>query len=131
LYMAGANTGLLVFTGQNLPLLGLDSGGDLFQGLLLSGLAGWLLLATAHEGSPREMYRRHPVVIRTSVFLFALLPLWLAAIGWQMGRVGAERNYRSDHNFKRETLDRLEKDLPPEDSQPDHRRNSPLVLNGD
>ncbi len=50
LYMALANVGQAPFTGQNIPFLSLDSGGDLFQVGMLLALASYVL---GSESAPR------------------------------------------------------------------------------
>lgn len=127
-YMAGANVGLFPFTGQNLPLLGLNSGGDLLQGLALAWLAGWLLLGSA-ESDLAGLKQNSPVVFRVGLLFFAVLAVGLVAIGWRIGRIGNDERYREDHNFKPKIFNEIEGNLPPENSKPSIRDNAPLVLN--
>lgn len=131
LYMAGANIALTVFTGQNIPLLGLYSGTDMLQGLLLVGLAGCLLLATETHTSPASLRNDHPVAMWMGLSLCAGLLVWVAMIGWKMAEVGGESSYRANHDFSKPTFDRIRNDLPPSDDSPGRRQNSPWELVGD
>jgi hypothetical protein len=131
LYMAGANIALTVFTGQNIPLLGLYSPSDLVQGLLLVGLAGCMLLSTETDTSPTALREDHPVALWMGVSLCASLLVWLAMVGWRMAEVGGEKSYRENHDFSKATFDRIRNDLPPSDDSPGRRQNSPWELVGD
>lgn len=129
LYMASANVGLMTFTGQNLPMLGLASGGDLLQGLVLLGLAGWLLLNTQQESKASLLWQRSPVVFRWGVGLCLVSLVWFGAVTWRMGTIN-NSSYRDNHDLKPATLERIAADLPRSDSSgPD--RNIPLVLTGE
>lgn len=130
LYMAGANVGLFPFTGQNLPLLGLNSGGDIMQGLLLTWLAGWLLLNTRQESSALVLWQKHPAVLRTGILLLVLLVVVQASVYWRIGKIGSDTRYQEDHDFKPETFAQITSNLPPEGTAPGIRRNAPLVLDG-
>jgi hypothetical protein len=121
-YMAGANVGLFPFTGQNLPMLGLNSGGDLLQGLALAWLAGWLLLGST-ESDLAGLKQKRPVVFRVGLLLFVVLVVGLAAIGWRMSRIGDDDRYREDHDLKPEIFDKITNNLP------NSRKNAPLELN--
>jgi hypothetical protein len=67
LYMALANVGKAPFTGQNIPFLSLDSGGDLFQGGALLALVSFVL---GSESAPRIRVNRDD-------FPLQLVPSWL------------------------------------------------------
>lgn len=131
LYMASANIGLLTFTGQNMPMLGLNSGGDLAQGLLLCWLLGWLLVGSAQEGSPDQLRLKHAPVFRTGVVLCIVALLWLIAVGVRMKNVGLDERYRADHDFKPETFKTIENNLPTDSTARSPRRNGALALVGD
>jgi hypothetical protein len=130
LYMGGANVGLFVFTGQNIPLLGLNSGGDLIQGLALAWVAGWMLLRTTQEGTVSLTWQRRPIVIQWGTGLCVGAILLLMAISFHTGSIGKEERYRQDDNLKPETFARIVRDLPAEGTTPNDR-NVPLLLNGD
>ncbi len=130
LYMAGANIGLFIFTGQNLPLLGLNSGGDLLQGLVLTALAGWLLLGS-QESTPKYLKQPYPVVFGLSLLFFVVLIVGLAAINWRMNKIGRDDRYRLDHNFKPEVFKRIDDDLPPDSANPNRGKNAPIILTND
>lgn len=75
-YMASANLGLLVFTGQNLPLLSLVSRSDLTAGAVLLGLTTFLLRFRLN-GDRAEAFRFQPWVRRICLGYLGLL-----ALGW-------------------------------------------------
>lgn len=130
LYMAGANIGLLPFTGQNIPLLGLNSGGDLVQGLLLILLAGWLMLRTTQEVTPRNVWQSRPIIIKWGFGLTAAAFLLFISVLLRLDHIARsnEEVYGQDHALKKETLDTILKDLPQEGSA---NQNQPLLLNGE
>lgn len=131
LYMASANIGLLAFTGQNLPLLGLNSGGDLAQGLFLIWLVGWMLIGSKWEGRPSQFRLKYPVTRRTGVIVCTVAIIWLVFIGVRMYRIGDDNRYRADHDFKRETFRLIERNLPSNNPADGPHRNAPLVLEGE
>ncbi|MEZ0324904.1 MAG: hypothetical protein ACAH95_03290 [Fimbriimonas sp.] len=53
-YMAATNVGQLVFTGQNVPLLGLYSKGDVLQSLFLVGFAATCIVRGLKPAEPRS-----------------------------------------------------------------------------
>ena len=130
LYMGGANVGLFVFTGQNVPLLGLNSGGDLIQGLALAWIAGLLLLRTTQEGTVSRSWKACPAIIRWGSGLCVGALLLLVAISFRTSDIGKEERYRQDHDIKKETFDKIVKDLPVEGTT-SNPRNEPLQLVGD
>jgi hypothetical protein len=67
LYMALANVGQAPFTGQNIPFLSLDSGGDLFQAGALLALVSFIL---GFESAPR-------IKINREEFPLQLVPSWI------------------------------------------------------
>ena len=98
LYMAAANLGLTVFTGQNLPLLSLRSGSDALQGLMLLGAAAWLVSKSAvadMSGEP-PAYRENSQLARAAS-LFGVLALagW-GAIAWGLSRLPMPQSYNVD-----------------------------------
>lgn len=130
LYMASANVGLVTFTGQNLPLLGLASGGDLVQGLLLLGIAGCMLLSTNQESEPKVLWRRSPITFRWGIGLCSVALIWLVVTNFQIGRLRKE-TLRDNHDLKPETVEQIAKNLPAGSSSSGAKQNAPLVLNGD
>ncbi len=131
LYMAGANVGLMVFTGQNMPLLGLNSGSDLLQGLVVIGLAGFLLLTAETESDARTFASDHQVAAGL-VTLFALsLVLWAGLVVLRMVNIGKEERYRRDLNFSEATFDRIKGRLPPSDDTPGQEEKTPWQFAGD
>lgn len=132
LYMAGANVGLTVFTGQNVPLLGLYSGTDLLQCLMLVALAGCLLLAAETDATAGSMRAAHPLPYWTAAAFCLGMTLWLGVIIWQITRIGGEEKYRDDHNFSRDFFARVKNNLPPgDDARAGTGQNRPWVLQGD
>lgn len=131
LYMASANVGLLTFTGQNLPLLSLNSGGDLAQGLFLTWLTGWLLVSSRWEGRPAQFWLKHPAALRTGFVVCVVVLVWLVAAGVQMYRLGGDARYRADHDFKPETFKLIERNLPSNSPADGPHRNAPLALTGE
>jgi hypothetical protein len=131
LYMAGANVGLMVFTGQNIPLLGLYSGTDLLQGLTLVILAGCLLLATETDTDSKSIRSNHPLAFWMALTLSLGLAFWTGLIGWQMAAVGTVEKFRDDHNFSKETFARIKANLPLNSNETDKKQNTPWILQGD
>jgi len=129
LYMASANIGFMTFTGQNMPMLGLASGGDLLQGFVLLCLTGWLLLSTQQESKPRFLRQKSPVILRWSIGLIFVALFWFSAVTWFMGKT-KDPSYRDDHDLKEDIFERLARDLPPGNSN-NQQQNAPLILLGE
>jgi hypothetical protein len=129
LYMASANIGFMTFTGQNLPLLGLASGGDLLQGVVLLCLTGWLLLDTRQESRPRYLRQKSPVVFRWSIGLVLVSLIWFLTVTWHMGKM-KDAIYWDDHDLKEEIFEQIAKDLP-RGNPANPQENAPLILVGE
>jgi hypothetical protein len=90
-YMAATNVGQLVFTGQNVPLLGLYSKGDLLQSLFLLSFAAYCIVKGLRPAEGRSSPAAPPIV-----WLLPLVSLGLATATFlggrslQVPRLGAE-----------------------------------------
>ncbi|MCX6579776.1 MAG: hypothetical protein NT166_06290 [Candidatus Aminicenantes bacterium] len=107
-YMAAANLGLTIFTGQNIPLLGLHSISDLVQGAVLLAMVAFLLGNDIHAGSAIE----HPPISVTLIVLI-ILSLLIVILGFVavMDRLSNEI-YRRDHNFDNALFQQMQNNLP-------------------
>jgi hypothetical protein len=108
-YMAGANVGLLPFTGQNIPLFSFHSVSDVIQGGLLLVVAVLLLTWNVRGYSERAQIRERPELIAACGLLAAIL-LWSGSIFRQHGRLAAAGT--GDFNFPPKVLDAMENNLP-------------------
>ncbi len=100
LYMAAANLGLVFFTGQNIPLLGLYSGADVLQAMVLLVVVTVLLHKDIeHEGNASvEMtmaeHRGMETAQRWFVRVLGVLVLLLLVRMWTL-----PERYLKNHNF--------------------------------
>lgn len=131
LYMGAANIGLTVFTGQNIPFLGLYSGSDFLQGLILAGIAGLLMLSSDTDSTPDAFRRKNPMGYWITLTFGGSILVWVIAVGVQMIRIGADENYLKDHNFSAKIFKDIKENLPPTDETPSKRQNSAWRLDGD
>ncbi len=80
-YMAATNVGQLVFTGQNVPLLGLYSKGDVLQSLFLLSFAGYCIVRGL-----RVLETRSAPAAPLLVWLLPLISLGLVTATYMGGR---------------------------------------------
>lgn len=120
-YMAAANLGLVVFTGQNIPLLSLPSKSDLIQGAILLAVLAVLL----KRGLTNSSVKTEEAISGSLKALILLLAV-VAGIGFWM-RMGqlAHPKYRQDHNFDKKLFDKIR------DNLPSRGKNDWLVLMGE
>jgi hypothetical protein len=122
LYMAASCIGLLVFTGQNVPLLSLISGSDLLQsGLALCGAT--IMLAGNVSTAESDLPRRHRALLYASRFFFVALCIWACVILMRMFEIKNDTALRADHNLSTDLLKTLREHLP------DLSRNSCWSIN--
>lgn len=109
IYMAGANIGLFVFTGQNIPLMGLNSLSDLLQGGLFLVLVS-ALLNYRIQGCTNEIDEdiKH-IQILQSTFLIGLLVYFLF-FSYRISNLTSEN--LENHNFKDKIFSKIEQNLP-------------------
>jgi cell division protein FtsW (lipid II flippase) len=111
LFMTSANLGLLVFTGQNLPLLSLVSRSDLVVNAALLGLAA-VLLRFRLNADRREPFRHQPWVRRLAFGYLGLLLIGWVAVGIRMYDLAADPAYRKDFSLPEAVLRQFHSHLP-------------------
>lgn len=120
LYVASANTGLVVFTGQNIPLLSFYSMTDWAQSAILLGLA-LLLLHLFQQGVPATPRTIGAPQAALSLFALTILAgsvVWLYAISGQLHTLAGDAEhpesnpYLKDHNFSPKFYADVESHLP-------------------
>jgi hypothetical protein len=125
LYMASANVGLTVFTGQNLPLLALYSKLDALHGTLLLAFATLLLRVNVSGTVLRRDFEFRPVHLALRTFT-VLVVAWLFVLGvWTYG-LGAKDVLRNDFDFSSAFFKEIEEHAEGV-NEPD-RHNSPWSL---
>ncbi len=124
MYMAGANIGLVPFTGQNMPLLGLYSMSDVVHGVVWFGLIS-MLLSQGFAISSNERDREHPVVFIVTWSLKIVIVVWLAFMLWQFGHLYRDDAARKDHGFSEQLFDKISSNLP------DGNRETPWKMDGE
>lgn len=109
LYMASANLGLVPFTGQNIPFLGLYSWGDLVQCAILLSMAVWLLRFDLRAVAAGRV-RREPLAQQSARLSLLLVSAWsLVLLGRLLFLPG---DYRNDHDFDPVMFTKLASRLP-------------------
>jgi hypothetical protein len=127
LYMMAANVGLVPFTGQNIPLLGLYSYSDLLQGAALATFIAFLLRADLHTSRYNRLAGQR-AVRRAEMLLLAGLGMCALLIVGRMHRLGQDAHFTNDINFSPEIFESLQSNLPSVDEP---EKNTALILAGD
>jgi len=125
LYMASANVGLTVFTGQNLPLLALYSKLDTLHGTLLLALATLLLRVNVSGTVLRRDFEFRPVCLALRTFT-VLVVAWLFVLSVWTYRLGVKDVLRNDFDFSSAFFEEIEAHAEGV-NEPD-RHNSPWSL---
>lgn len=110
-YMASANLGLLVFTGQNLPLLSLVSGSDLLVGAVLLALTT-VLLRYRLAGEQPVPFRSQPWVRRITQGYLLVLVLGALALAGRLVALAGDKALRGDFTLEEQVHDRFAANLP-------------------
>lgn len=120
LYVASANAGLVVFTGQNIPLLSFYSGTDWVQSAILLGLA-LLLLYLFQNGvtlTSRKIGAHQAALSLFSLIILLGSTLWLYSIAGQLQTLASDVSkpednpFLKDHNFSPKFYADIESHLP-------------------
>jgi hypothetical protein len=127
IYMACANLGLSIFTGQNIPLLGLYSLSDLVQGTLLLSFAVFLMREDINSDCPNDT---PGVSLAMSTFVILAFLIALPGFLFKMNQMADPKSpYHRDHNFSNELFETIKNHLPnPEDIRDSGK---PLELKGE
>ncbi|MCP4590033.1 MAG: hypothetical protein GY842_04765, partial [bacterium] len=111
LYMALANLGELVFTGQNIPLLALYSRSDILASAFLLCLVSFLLrfrLAVSDD----QALPGQPLTRRFGYAYIAVFAAGVGLVALQMQTLAGDHSTRSDFSFPEATLDEYRQNLP-------------------
>jgi hypothetical protein len=114
IYMSLANIKLVIFTGQNIPLLSLHSPSDLLQGGVLFAIATWML-SYGIDANPNETMTNRPAVKQAGiVFVSVLFILPIILLVGMFLLVGKREKYTEGYSIPKETVDQIERQaLPP------------------
>ncbi len=123
LVMVSANLGLVVFTGQNIPLLSLNSGTDIFQNAVFLMIVTFLLYRNISTSKDNHYLNENKLVKKVIIIFLVLSIGWSIYIFYEMSNF--DKNYLDNLNFSDNVYTRLLNDLPAEG------RNSPLELVND
>ncbi|HSG38900.1 MAG TPA: hypothetical protein VLE27_04615, partial [Thermoanaerobaculia bacterium] len=123
-YMACANLGLLVFTGQNLPLLSLVSRSDLIAGAALLAMTAGLLRYRL-GGEQTVPFRSHPWVRRIAWGYLAVLGLGAAILAARLISIAGDETLREDFTLDDKVHGEFAANLPDPD------KSTPLQLDGE
>ena len=101
LYMAFANIGTIIFTGQNIPLFSLYSNSDLLQASVLLAVVASLLVIPGNEAptTPKEV---PPTAIR--VLNFTVIGL-ICVLGLALYKIDA--SFKDNYNFSNTVFDKI------------------------
>jgi hypothetical protein len=126
LYMASGNIGIAVFTGLNMPLLGLYSWSDVILGGAIALLVAWLLTWGIRTSYTTPVTDRPllKTMVRTAI---AGMAVWLVALFFgllDLRGVEAQRNLQ-DYRLERDLVQKLRDHLnPPADRNPCWKLNT-------
>lgn len=110
-YMASANLGLLVFTGQNMPLLSLHSRSDLWAGIALMAVATFLLRFQLNADRSIAFNQQPWVKGIAYGYLVFLAIAWIGLVV-HVRSLAADDSLRSDFTLPREVFGVYESNLP-------------------
>lgn len=110
LYMACANLGLTIFTGQNIPLLGLYSLSDLVQGSILIAFITFLFREGIEADCPSDNPRVYVPLLAFIIITFLLVVILCPLRMGQLAKPGS--SYLKDHNFSGQLFQSIKDHLP-------------------
>ena len=118
LYMASANIGQLIFTGQNIPFLSLVSSADLLQGAALLIMLTFLVFYNLDSESPDSLFPNQSAAKQV------LLTISIAGWGWLvwlyigLNGIAGAKSLQKDHDFDDSLFAQLQKNIPEEPVNP-------------
>jgi hypothetical protein len=127
LYMASANVGLTVFTGQNMPLLALYSKLDAIHGLILLTVVTLLLRIGIVGSIQQRNFHSWPIHRALAVFT-GMVTVWLFLLGHTMYRLGTDPSFRRNFDFSDKFFEKIDSHVAAINNQ--GVQNSPWELVG-
>lgn len=113
IYVALANIKMVIFTGQNIPLLSLYSPSDLLQASVLLAIATWLL-NHGIDASANEALTNRPAVKQAGIIFAATLFVLPVILLVGMYRLASQRGkYTEGYSIPKDAVDHIENNATP------------------